>query len=387
MLCKLSQTMLKRHILYTGPAPEALNCTVLEVKKIDGYGTTIDVILADGELHEGDRIVLPGLEGPIDTEIRALLMHEPLKEMRVKNAYRQFKRVPAANGIKIAAKGLEKAVAGLALRVARDEEHAAELAEEMEDSIEEALSGLRTTERGVHVQASTLGSMEALLEYLRSEKVPVSGLSIGPVHKKDVTKCSVQLDKDRRLAMILAFDVAVEPAAQAMADSLGIRIFVAPIIYHLTEHFAAHQEEVRQQDRAANAHIATFPCRLQILGEENVFSRRDPIVVGVRVEEGQLKSGTPITVPGRDFCNLGVVSSLQFDGKPVEIAKKGEEVCMKIEAVGEKKAYGRHFSHEDELVSRISRESIDAVKAFFKEDLAKADWQLMVKLKKLFQVL
>jgi translation initiation factor IF-2 len=47
--------------------------------------------------------------------------------------------------------------------------------------------------QGVYVQTSSLGSMEALLEYLSSDacKVPVGGIRIGPVHKKDVTKASV----------------------------------------------------------------------------------------------------------------------------------------------------------------------------------------------------
>jgi translation initiation factor 5B len=41
---------------------------------------------------------------------------------------------------------------------------------------------------GVCVQASTLGSMEALLEFLLTSKIPVCSISIGPVHKKDVLK-------------------------------------------------------------------------------------------------------------------------------------------------------------------------------------------------------
>ncbi|KAJ9575211.1 hypothetical protein L9F63_025838, partial [Diploptera punctata] len=35
----------------------------------------------------------------------------------------------------------------------------------------------------------------------------------------------------------------------------------------------------------------------------------------------------------------------------------------------------------------ISRQSIDACKDYFRDDLLKTDWQLMVELKKLFQIL
>jgi translation initiation factor 5B len=41
---------------------------------------------------------------------------------------------------------------------------------------------------GVCVQASTLGSLEALLEFLKTQKIPVCEINIGPVHKKDVMK-------------------------------------------------------------------------------------------------------------------------------------------------------------------------------------------------------
>lgn len=39
------------------------------------------------------------------------------------------------------------------------------------------------------------------------------------------------------------------------------------------------------------------------------------------------------------------------------------------------------------LELQISRQSIDACKDYFRDDLVKTDWQLMVELKKLFQIL
>lgn len=53
-------------------------------------GTTIDVILVNGKLTVGDIIVLTGTDGAIITQIRELLMPQPLKEIRVKVSVRIF---------------------------------------------------------------------------------------------------------------------------------------------------------------------------------------------------------------------------------------------------------------------------------------------------------
>ena len=72
----------------------------------------------------------------------------------------------------------------------------------------------------------------------------------------------------------------------------------------------------------------------------------------------------------------------------MESARRGQEVCIKIDHVGgdAPKLYGRHFDHTDLLVSRITRESIDAVKEYFRDDMTKGDWQLMIELKKAFEI-
>ena len=80
LLVKLPQERLSERLMYLSE----LEATVLEVKVIEGHGTTIDVILSNGILHEGDRIVVCGLNGPIVTNIRALLTPQPMRELRVK---------------------------------------------------------------------------------------------------------------------------------------------------------------------------------------------------------------------------------------------------------------------------------------------------------------
>jgi len=94
LIVELTQTALRNRLVYA----DELHATVLEVKAIPGYGTTIDVILVNGTLREGDTIVLAGTDGPIVTQIRSLLLPQPMKELRVKNTYTENKIVRGTRG-------------------------------------------------------------------------------------------------------------------------------------------------------------------------------------------------------------------------------------------------------------------------------------------------
>ena len=386
-LVSLTQTRLNVQLQFFN----AVQCTVLEVKMIEGLGTTMDVILINGTLKEGQTIVIAGLEGAIVTNVRALLTPQPLREIRVKANYQHHKEISAAMGIKILAQGLEKAVAGTSLLVQDPEDDLDELKEEVLSDMKNVLARVDKSGEGVYVQASTLGSLEALLEFLKSPAVsiPVAGIAIGPVNKRDVMGASVMHErKCPEYATILAFDVKVTDEAYKMAVELNVKIMTADIIYHLFDQFTDFLEKIKQKKREEAAERVSFPCVLKIM-PNCIFNKRDPIVVGVDVLKGIARVGTQLCIPTQGFIDIGKIASMELNHKQVEKALPGQSVAMKIQAVSSAESsrlYGRHFDHKDELVSRITRESIDMLKDNFRDELTKDDWRLVVELKKKFEI-
>ncbi|KAM0932708.1 putative protein-synthesizing GTPase [Dioscorea sansibarensis] len=386
LLVQWAQKTMAERLTYV----DEVQCTVLEVKVIEGLGTTIDVVLVNGVLHEGDQIVVCGMQGPIVTNIRTLLTPAPMKELRVKGQYIHHKELKAAQGVKIAAQGLEHAIAGTALYVVGSNDDIEDVKEAVMQDMRKVMSRIDKSGEGVFVQASTLGSLEALTEFLRSPAVniPFSDFSIGPVHKKDVMKASVMLERKKEFATILAFDVKVMPDARDLAEETGVKIFVADIIYHLFDQFKAYIDNLREEKKKESAEEAVFPCVLKIM-PDCIFNKKDPIILGVDVLEGILKVGTPICVPSRDFIDIGKIASIEINHKQVDVATKGQKVAIKIVSNSpeeQQKMFGRHFEIDDELVSHISRRSIDILKANYRDDLSMEEWKLVVRLKQIFKI-
>ena len=118
LVVQLSQDLMTKKLTYH----QNFECTLLEVKVVEGLGTTIDVVLVNGVIYDSDQLVVCGMNGPIVTSIRALLTPQPMKEIRVKGAYVHHKQIKAAMGIKIAAPNLDGAVAGTNVFVHRPSE-------------------------------------------------------------------------------------------------------------------------------------------------------------------------------------------------------------------------------------------------------------------------
>jgi translation initiation factor 5B len=291
LLIDLSQNRMTESLMYLSE----LECTVLEVKVIEGLGTTIDVVLSNGVLNEGDRICVCGLNGPIVTTIRALLTPQPLRELRVKSAYQHHKSIKAAMGVKIAAPDLEKAIAGARLLVIGPDDDEDDIKDEVMTDLTSLLQSIDRSGKGVCVQASTLGSLEALLTFLKQMNIPVSGINIGPVHRKDIIRASVMLERCPEYAQMLAFDVSIDKDAEQLAQEMGVKIFTANIIYHLFDKFTAYMKDLDEQKRKDALPSAVFPCLIKMVPDA-IFNKRAPIIMGIDVLEGTLKVGTPLCV-------------------------------------------------------------------------------------------
>jgi translation initiation factor 5B len=186
--------------------------------------------------------------------------------------------------------GLEHAIAGTSLYIVGPDSDIQGVKDATMEDMKSVISRIDKSGEGVYIQASTLGSLEALLKFLKSPAVniPVSGMCIGPVHRNDVMKASVMLGKTKEYATILAFDVKVTPEAQERADELGVKIFSADVIYHLCDQFKAYIDKLKEEKKKEAARDAVFPCVLKIL-PNCIFNKKDPIVLGVEVVEGIAK--------------------------------------------------------------------------------------------------
>ncbi|KAM3193849.1 hypothetical protein ACQJBY_070470 [Aegilops geniculata] len=392
---------------------DAVECTVLEVNEHKDLGTTVDVVLINGVLRQGDQVIVCTKQGPVTTIIRDLLTPHPMKELKAKGAYKHHKEVRAAQGVKIVARGLQYAMAGTSLIVVKpgDDLRQAEAAamQEIDMAISTAdenekgtttqeVSSIVTSKEGIYVQASSVGTLEAIIAHLKSNSVdiPVYAWNLGPVYKQDVMKASAMLKRKEEYAVILAFDVKVMPEASALAAESGLKIITADTVYRLVNIYTEHIKGLKEAKKMQFAAEAVFPCTLKIL-PNRVYHSKDPIVCDVEVVEGVVKVGTPICVftQSKDKSkntivhSLGRISSMQTsNGNQIFSARNGV-VAIKIsgDSPQEKsRSYGRHFDSSNELVSEISRRSIDVLKEFYRDEMSAENWQLITRLKMQFKI-
>lgn len=151
------------------------------------------------------------------------------------------------------------------------------------------------------------------------------------------------------------------------------------------DHFVKYVKECEETRRREEGKNAIFPCLIKPL---QFFNKADPIIMGVDIERGILKPGTPVCLYNATKLKIGVVESIEANKKSVPFARKETgSVAIRISGSGNLMA-GRQFTEKDYLVSIISRKSIDALKDHFRDEVSKDEWLFIKeKLKPFFNIL
>jgi len=358
VLMGLSQRFMKEEMAIDVRGPG--EGTVLEVKDERGFGATVDTVVYDGVVRNGDRIVVGGQEEPIVTEIRALLQPRPLEEIRTEKQFEKVAEAGAAAGVKIAAPDLDRAMAGAPVRVVRDRPEA-EVVEEVKAELAEI--EVDTAEDGVVVKADTLGSLEAMANALREAEVPILRAEVGDIAPRDIAVAETA-NQDEHKA-ILGFNVDLLANAEAELESADVKLFTDDVIYQLIDEYETFVEERQRAQQETVLDKVVRPARFRIL-PDHTFRQNDPAVVGVEVISGTLQNNRNVgAFEGNEFDRVGGLSGIQKQGDDVDEARAGERVSIAIDGP----TVGRGIEEGDTLWTELPEKHAKILEQELKEEI------------------
>jgi len=335
--------------------------TVLEVTEEVGLGTTINAIIYNGVLKADDTIVIGGKEGPIISSIRAILLPQPLDEIRdPKKKFNTVQEVPAAAGVKIAAPDLEQAVPGAPLVAVGGEKTLEEAIEDVSSELERLK--ISTDNLGIILKTDTLGSLEALTESLRAKNVPIRIADIGNISRREVKEALSVKYEEPLYGVVLAFNVKALPDAEQEAHDQKVPIFTSDIIYNLMDEYISWMEAEREAKIRKEYDALVQPGKIEIM-DGFIFRRAKPAIFGVKVLKGSITSNTRMVNLEGD--RLGLITQIQDSGEPVSTAEEGKEVAVSMP----RPIVGRHIKERDVLLVEVPEKHAKLLRDKYQERL------------------
>jgi translation initiation factor 5B len=332
---------------------------ILEVKEEKGLGTVLDVLLYEGEMAKGDLALAGGMEGPLMGKLRNILLPAPLSDTRFQVSLVEKERVEAAIGARVVPDdALKGALPGSPLIILKSDADESSLKAALSELKEETGVIISSDVNGVVVKADTFGSLEAVISAIRKRRIPVRAASLGTVSKKDVVEASIVKEKDYLHGFVAAFNVRVNPDAELEAQTRGISIVRADLIYQLLELIDNEIKKRSEELRLSELRALNRPVKVKLL-PDYVFRRASPVIVGVRVVGGTLKPQR--TLIDENGEKVGEVLQLQDKGKVLDGAPEGSEVAMSLKTPY---TLGRQIKENATLFGDMAEE--EAVKLYTK---------------------
>jgi len=365
VLSGLTQQYLKDRLsISTGPAKGA----ILEVREETGLGTTLDTIIYEGILKKSDTVVVGGLDDVIVAKIRALLLPKALDEIRdPKEKFTHVDKVHAAAGVKIVSPDIKGALAGAPVYAVSDLDEL----EDIKSKVRDEVSSIRIQKdsSGIVLKTDTLGSLEAVSQFLHERKIPVRIADVGQVVRRDIIEAQAAGDTDPLNAVVLGFNVKFAPDIEDLAAEYGVEVFLNEVIYRLFDDFNAWLIVKREQAKAESLGSIVRPGKITLI-PDYVFRQKKPAVVGVKVS-GVIKPRA-VLINGQGK-RVGTILQIQDRSVTIDEATDGMEVAVSIRGP----SIGRQVKDDEVLYIDVPDKHILAIRKKFSEDLTQPELDVL----------
>jgi translation initiation factor IF-2 len=297
---------------------------IIEARRDPASGVTATVLVQEGTLKIGDNVVV----GTVSGKVRAMF----------DDAGKRIKKAPPATPVSIL--GLpEVPIAGDRFEVVADEKAARALVEANREaaasaaqnvSLDTLYSQMRegtVKELNLLVKCDVQGSAEALKHALTrvGDEHASENLKVRLIHDAvgNVGETDVHLAAASK-AIIIAFNVKVDPAAQRLASEQGVDIRTYTIIYKLVDDIEAALKGMLEP-----------VYREQIDGHAEVvqtFKAGKTIIAGCRVTDGKFTRSSQVRVRrGNAVVYTGKIQSLRRGKDDVREVSQGFECGIVLE--------------------------------------------------------
>ncbi|MBU4245649.1 MAG: translation initiation factor IF-2 [Nanoarchaeota archaeon] len=318
--------------------------TVLEVKEVKGLGMTLDIILYDGIMRQGDTLVIGAREKPVVTKVKAILKIPPLKEIRVEKKFVPVKEVLAAVGIKVSAMNIDEVIAGVPIYTLRE----GALTKEYEDLVRKEIESVEivTSNEGLIIKADALGSLEAIVRSIKEKNIPIRKALIGAVSRKDILEVK---DSDPKYKVVLAFNANVADDAKQESKDTGVKILESEIIYRLLEGYDEYLKDLDAAQKKALSESLKKPAKVRII-PGFVFRQSKPAVVGMEIVLGTLKKDAKLMNSVGEV--LGDVEQVQDKNVNIDEGKIGMKCAVSVDGF----VVGRNAKENEVFYTFLTKE-------------------------------
>ncbi len=339
--------------------------SVLEVRRGDSLGLTLDSILYQGTFKTGSKIFVNTSHGIKETKIRALFVNASNRSARVI----EKSSVSSAAGVRIVLSDSYDVLPGttvIEINPGNEEEARKELTDETKIKIELA-------EHGITLKADTLGSLEAIAYEMGQKNIQIRSAQIGEISKRDLIDVSTLTDPmDRILA---GFNVELSPDAKSSVMAYDIGIVTSGVIYHLVEEidkWLVNRKNAMEEERKQGMPV---PSKFVIM-PDYIFRAAKPVIVGVKVMSGRIKVDDNLI--REDGKYAGTIKSIREGETSKKFAEAGSEVAVAIDGV----TLNRQIFPERPIYVDINEEVVRALRSNALDEATMGTLEEIIKIKR-----